>query len=75
MNKRSIDITPAPSGGWQGKREGATRSSFTTSTKQEAIDRGRALSKSEHGELFIYGKDGKIQQRDSHGNDPYSPKG
>ena len=75
MNRKNILVVPAPDGGWQGKREGATRSSFTTSTKQEAIDKGRALSKSGHGELFIHGKDGKIHQRDSHGNDPYPPKG
>ncbi|WP_338587823.1 DUF2188 domain-containing protein [Paenibacillus sp. Y5S-9] len=26
-------------------------------------------------ELIIHGKDGKIQSKDSHGNDPYPPKG
>ena len=75
MNKNNIHVVPAPGGGWQVKREGATRPSFTTSTKQEAIDKGRGLSKREGGELLSHGKDGKIQWRDSHGNDPYPPKG
>ena len=75
MNRKNIHVVPSPSGGWQGKREGATRTSFTTSTKQEAIDKGRGLSKREGGELFSHGKDGKIQWRDSHGNDPYPPRG
>ena len=74
-NVKNYFVVPSPSGGWQGKREGATRPSFTTSTKQEAIDKGRGLSKHEGGELFSHGKDGKIQWRDSHGNDPYPPRG
>lgn len=75
MNKKNIHVTAAPDGGWQGKREGATRPSFTTSTKQEAIGKGRELSKRGGGELFSHGKDGKIQWRDSHGNDPCPPRG
>ncbi len=75
MNKKNIHITAAPEGGWQGKREGATRPSFRTDKKKDAIDKGRSISQKEHGELIIHGKDGKIQSRDSHGNDPASRKG
>lgn len=29
----------------------------------------------QRGELFIHGVDGKIRARESHGNDPYPPRG
>ncbi len=75
MDKKNIHITPAPDGGWQGKREGATRPSFQTDKKKDAVDKGRALCKKDKGELFIHGKDGRIQSRDSHGSDPTPSKG
>jgi hypothetical protein len=70
-----IHIVPNAKGGWdvvQGGVIGAIRH-FTT--KQVAIEFGRELCKKNHGELFIHGLDGKIQSRDSYGNDPYPPKG
>ncbi len=36
--------------------------------------RGREISKNQGSELVIHGKDGKIQQKDSHGKDPNPPK-
>ena len=34
------------------------------------------IKNSEHSpDVYIHGKDGKIQNKDSHGNDPYPPKG
>ena len=41
---------------------------------QEAIDWARNHSKIEGNELFIHNKDGKIANRDSHGNDPCPPR-
>lgn len=35
----------------------------------------RTVSKRERGELFIHRPDGKIRDRDSHGNDPRRSKG
>jgi hypothetical protein len=60
--------------GWQVKKEGAERASKVTETKQEAVDAGRAVSKKEKTEFVIHGKDGKIQDKDSYGNDPSSIK-
>ena len=37
MNRKNIHVVPSPSGGWQGKREGATRPSFTTSTNRKPL--------------------------------------
>ena len=68
-------ITPNKSGGWKVKGEGNSRATVITDTKAEAIKIGREIAKNQNSELVIHGKDGKIQSKDSHGNDPYPPKG
>ena len=68
-------VVPAPQGGWNVKKGGGERSSNHTNTKQEAIHIARTISQNQGSELYIHGKDGKIQQKDSHGNDNFPPKG
>lgn len=68
-------ITKRPDGKWQVKGEGNKRASVITDTQKEAIDLERKISRNHHGELFIHGVDGKIRARDSHGNDPFPPRG
>ena len=72
---KSHHIVHNPKGGWDIKRDGAERSSGHFDKKNDAINAGRKISQNQGSELFIHGMDGKIQQRDSHGNDPYPPKG
>ena len=62
-------------GGWDIKRDGASRASGHYDTKREAIDAGRIMSRNQGTELAIHGRNGQIQQRDSHGNDPFPPRG
>lgn len=66
-------LVPAPSGGWDVKRAGATRASVHANTKVEAERLGRKLSRSQQTEFVIHGRDGKIQRSDSHGKDPCPP--
>lgn len=61
--------------GWAVKGEGNQRNTFITSTQQEAIDIARQIARNQGSELFIHGRNGQIRERDSHGNDPYPPKG
>lgn len=77
MNKKpgSHHIIPNPDGGWEVKRGGASRASSHHDTKQQAIDRGREISRNQSTELRIHNKDGRISRSDSHGGDPYPPKG
>ena len=75
MAKYNIHVTPRSTKGWQGKVEGAQRASFTAPTKGLAVARARDLSRARNGEFFIHKLDGTIQTRDSHGNDPYPPRG
>ena len=64
-----------PNGGWNIKHGGAERSSGHFDTKQQAVDRAREISSNQGTELYIHNMDGKIGQKDSHGNDPCPPKG
>ncbi|MBB6020359.1 hypothetical protein HNR77_001420 [Paenibacillus sp. JGP012] len=60
---------------WAIKGAGNDKATRVTDTKREAKDIARQISRNQGTELFIHGKDGRIQSRDSHGNDPYPPKG
>lgn len=60
---------------WAVKGEGNSRVTVVTNTKQEAIDRAREISKNQGTELIIHNRNGQISQKDSHGHDPYPPKG
>lgn len=71
--KPNIWITPHKNG-WAVKREGAKRSSVVKVTKQEAEKVGHELGKKEGVEVITQRSDGRIQSRESYGNDPYPPK-
>lgn len=60
--------------GWAVKREGADRASSVHRTKDEAFNQGRDTAKRERTELVIHGKDGRIQDKDSFGSDPFPPR-
>ncbi len=68
-------VTPHPQGGWQVKREGSNRATARTNTQREAIDIARSISRNQGTELLIHGRNGQIRERDTHGHDPYPPKG
>lgn len=74
MPRDEHHIVPNENGGWDVKRNGADRASVHTDTKQEAIVKGRAISRNQATELVIHNKDGKISNSDSHGNDPCPPR-
>ena len=61
--------------GWAVKSERGKRASSVHQTQQAAIDRGREIARNQKSELLIHGRDGQIRKRDSHGHDPYPPKG
>lgn len=67
-------VTPH-NGRWQVKGEGNVKASHVFDTQKEAIDAARTIANNQNSELFIHGKDGRIRDRDSHGHDPFPPKG
>jgi Uncharacterized protein conserved in bacteria (DUF2188) len=71
---RNQHVVP-PDDGWAVKPEGGQRASPIHGTQREAIDHGRVVSRNQHSELFVHGRDGQIRERDSHGHAPKSPEG
>ena len=71
--KPRIHVVPHEEG-WAVKKDNAERASKITETKKAAEDAARKQAKEEKTELVIHGKDGKIQDSDSYGNDPNPPK-
>lgn len=62
-------------GQWAVRGEGNGKVTSTHRTQQEAIDAGRAISRNQGSELVIHRPNGQIRDSDSHGKDPYPPKG
>lgn len=75
MASKNQHVTRRPDGAWQVKGEGANRAYRVTQTQAEAINIARSVSRNQGSELFIHRQDGTIRSRDSHGRDPYPPKG
>jgi len=74
LTRKTHHVVPHPEG-WAVRRGGSERASVVTETKREAIDIGREISRNQGSEFLIHGLNGRIQQSDSHGNDPHPPKG
>lgn len=75
MARKEHHVVPNANGGWDVKKSNSERASAHTETKAEAIMVAREISRNQKSELIIHNKDGKISQSDSHGNDPFPPKG
>jgi hypothetical protein len=67
-------IVPKDTGGWSVKGAGNEKSTKDFKTQQDAIVYGREIAKNQKSELVIHGKDGKIRDKDSYGNDPIPPR-
>lgn len=68
-------VTPHPNGGWQVKSAGGQRATVRTDIQAEAIEIARKIARNQESELVIHGRNGRIRDKDSHGHDPYPPKG
>ena len=62
-------------GGWGVRGENNTRNTQNFDTQQAAINRAREIAINQKSELLIHGRDGRIRDKHSYGNDPYPPKG
>jgi uncharacterized protein YdaT len=74
MSRRNQHVVPRDEQ-WAVRGAGATRDTELFDSKQEAVDRAREISQNQHTELVVHGQDGRIQYKDSHGHDPFPPKG
>lgn len=67
-------VVPAGNGDWGVRRGGASRLTSIHDTKAEAMEAGRKIAKNQKTDLVPLGRDGKIQNPNSYGNDPSSTK-
>lgn len=74
MPKKGQHVVPN-GGKWSVRRAGSSRVSGTYSTQKEAVEIAREKARSQRTELYIHGRDGRIRERSSYGQDPYPPKG
>ena len=73
-NDKNVHVVPH-NDGWATRRPNSDRVSRTFDTQREAIDQGRGMAQRDHSELVIHRPDGTIRDSDSHGRDPFPPKG
>lgn len=74
MPKTNQHVVPRGDG-WAVQGAGNSRATRITETQREAINAARDIARNQGSELIVHGQDGKINRRDSYGNDPYPPKG
>ena len=60
---------------WAVKGAGNSRATSIHDTQKEAEDAGRRIAENQGSELVIHRPDGRIRDKDSHGHDPFPPKG
>lgn len=68
--KAAVITGPHPRGGWQNKIADSSRAANLHSTKEAAAAKGRSMARSRKVEHIIQDQNGKIQERNSYGNDP-----
>lgn len=62
-------------GGWAVRGSGNTRDTGRYPTQAAAIDRATEIARNKRSEVLIHGRDGRIRERNSYGNDPFPPRG
>ncbi len=72
--KRDIHVVPHPDGGWATKREGAQRAGSRHPTQKDALEAARNTARREKVEVVTHGRNGRIRDSDSYGNDPFPPR-
>ncbi|MFD1697382.1 DUF2188 domain-containing protein [Roseibium aestuarii] len=61
--------------GWAVLGAGNSRDTARYDTQAEAIDRATEIARNQQSEVLIHGRDGRIRERNSYGNDPFPPRG
>jgi hypothetical protein len=74
MSRRNQHVVPHDDG-WAVRGAGSHRASSVHQTQEAAIQAAREIARNQRTELFIHGRGGRIRQRDSHGRDPFPPRG
>ncbi len=74
MSKNKNQFVVPTENGWGVRGQGNSKLTVKTSTKVEALKLGTQIAKNQKSELTILKRDGKIQNKNSFGNDPFPPR-
>jgi hypothetical protein len=74
MAKRNQHVVPA-GGRWTVRSAGAQRASRIFPTQEEAVEHAREKARRDGKELFIHGRDGRVQERSSYSREATPAKG
>lgn len=74
-DKKNVHVTPRDDGRWNVKRSSASRASSVHDTQADAAKEGKRLARQDGVEYDLRGRDGRIREKNSYGNDPHPPKG
>lgn len=61
--------------GWAVKGAGNEKATRVAETQKEAIEIAKQIAKNQHAEMLIQGRNGRIRDKSSYGNDSFPPKG
>lgn len=73
-HQKNTHVVPNGSQG-SAKTAGSSRSAKNFETRAAAINKARQIAINNKSELLIHGKDGRIREKNSYGNDPKNIKG
>jgi len=59
---------------WAVRGAGNQKITKTVKTQKQAIEIAKEIAKNQKSEVVIHGRNGKIRDKDSYGNDPHPPK-
>ena len=69
---KNVHVVPH-NDGWAARTENSNKVLKQFETKVQATDYGRNVARNQQSELVIHGLNGRIQDKDSYGNDPCPP--
>ncbi|UPK67950.1 DUF2188 domain-containing protein [Chitinophaga filiformis] len=75
MSKKSNQHVVPRGNNWAVQGAGNSRATAIVSTQQQAIDIARQIAINHSSEMYIHGRNGRIREANSYGNDPNPPKG
>lgn len=74
MSKKNQHVVPRGDS-WAVQGAGNNRATRVVDTQRQAIRIATEIAENQQSELIVHGQDGKINWRNSYGNDPFPPKG
>lgn len=73
--KPQVSVEPRPDGRWAVQTDKTQRADSLHGRKADAERRGKELAKNKKTELVVKDHRGRIERKDSFGNDPFPPRG